>query len=146
MILRRADVSDAETCAMIQREANSASLPFLPIEPDLSGAIEFFATVLIPENETWIAEVDGRAVAYVAFHPGWLEHLYVSPDHQGQGIGPTLLAKALEDGTTRDLWTFQKNARARKFYEDRGWTLVELTDGQANREREPDARYRWAGR
>lgn len=131
---------------MIQREANRVSLPFLPVDPDLSGAAEFFATVLIPENETWIAEIDGQPAAYVAFHPGWLEHLYVLPTFQGRGIGPVLMAKALEDGTSRDLWTFQKNARARKFYEDRGWTLVELTDGQGNREKEPDALYRWVGR
>ena len=146
MILRRASVSDASTCAMIQREANLASLPFLPADPDVNGALTFFETVLLPENETWIAEVDGQPVAYVAFHPGWLEHLYVLPAYQGRGIGPTLMAKALEDGSARELWTFQKNARARKFYEDRGWVLVELTDGQGNREKEPDARYAWPGR
>ena len=68
------------------------------------------------------------------------------PAYQGRGIGPALMAKALEDGSARELWTFQKNARARKFYEDRGWVLVELTDGQGNREKEPDARYAWPGR
>lgn len=145
MILRRASVADAQTCAMIQREANLASLPFLPADPDISGAVEFFSTILLVENEAWIAELDGQPAAYVAFHPGWLEHLYVLPGYQGRGIGPALIAKALEDGTPRELWTFQKNARARKFYEDRGWTLVELTDGQGNREKEPDARYAWSG-
>lgn len=146
MILRRASLADARTCATIQREANLASLPFLPADPDVEGAAAFFETILLPQNETWIAEVDGRPAAYVAFHPGWLEHLYVLPAYQGRGIGPALMGKALEDGTARELWTFQKNARARKFYEDRGWVLVELTDGQGNREKEPDARYAWAGR
>jgi hypothetical protein len=39
---------------------------------------------------------------------------------------------------------FQRNIRARRFYESRGFHLVEETDGAANEEREPDARYRWA--
>ena len=42
------------------------------------------------------------------------------------------------------LWTFQRNAAARRFYERRGFTLVEETDGSRNMEKEPDALY--AGR
>jgi hypothetical protein len=41
------------------------------------------------------------------------------------------------------LWTFQRNARARQFYEARGFVAAELTDGSRNEEREPDALYRW---
>lgn len=143
MILRRASVADAETCARIQDEANRVSLPFLTRNHAFESAVAFFHDILLVENEAWIAEIEGEAAGYVAFHPGWLEHLYIRPDHQGRGIGPTLMAKALEDGTPRSLWTFQKNARARKFYESRGWTLVELTDGAGNMEKEPDARYEW---
>lgn len=145
MILRRAVAEDAPTCAHIQWEASRVSLPFLPPEPFGEGILEFFATTLLPENEVWIAEHEGEAVGYVAFHPGWLEHLYVLPEHQGKGLGPLLLAKALEDGSARQLWTFQKNLRARRFYEQRGWSLVELTDGSGNREKEPDALYAWPG-
>ena len=41
------------------------------------------------------------------------------------------------------LWTFQRNAQARRFYEARGFALVKETDGAANEEKEPDARYLW---
>ena len=41
------------------------------------------------------------------------------------------------------LWVFQRNDGARRFYERHGLTLVELTDGAGNEEREPDARYDW---
>jgi hypothetical protein len=47
----------------------------------------------------------------------------------------------MADQRRRQLWTFQKNARARQFYEDRGWTQAELTDGQASEENEPEVRY-----
>jgi putative acetyltransferase len=39
------------------------------------------------------------------------------------------------------LWTFQRNAGARRFYERNGFAAVELTDGLGNEEREPDVRY-----
>jgi hypothetical protein len=42
------------------------------------------------------------------------------------------------------LWTFQRNAQVRRFYESRGFVLVEETDGAGNEEREPDARYLWS--
>jgi putative acetyltransferase len=56
------------------------------------------------------------------------------------------LLQMAKDGNARlDLWTFQANAQARRFYEHRGFRLVELTDGSANEEETPDARYRWVG-
>jgi putative acetyltransferase len=41
------------------------------------------------------------------------------------------------------LWTFQRNDRARRFYEGRGFVLVRQTDGSGNEEKEPDALYVW---
>ena len=41
------------------------------------------------------------------------------------------------------LWTFQRNAVARHFYERHGFRAAELTDGARNEEVEPDVRYVW---
>lgn len=41
------------------------------------------------------------------------------------------------------LWTFQVNGPARRFYERHGFAAVEETDGAGNEEREPDVRYVW---
>jgi hypothetical protein len=41
------------------------------------------------------------------------------------------------------LWTFQRNAQARRFYEARGFALAQETDGARNQEKEPDALYLW---
>ncbi len=85
-------------------------------------------------------------MGYVAFHPGWLEHLYILPDHQGRGLGPVLDGQGAEDGTARTLWTFQKkNARARAFYEKHGWTLVKPSTAR-KQEKEPGRASRLAGR
>lgn len=122
------------------------SLPYLPELHTPEEDLWFFSERLFQENEVWVAEAEGEIVGYIAFKPGWISHLYIHPDHQGRGLGPELLAKALEDGTARELWTFQQNARARRFYETRGFSLVRLTDGADNEEKTPDALYRWPGR
>ena len=79
--------------------------------------------------------------------PGWVDQLYVATDWQGLGIGRQLLdmAKERSEGDLQ-LWTFQVNDRARRFYERNGFVIAELTDGQGNQEREPDVRYVWSRR
>lgn len=146
MILRRAALADAGQVARLQRHVMRVSLPYLPDLHTPEEDLRFFSERLFQENEVWVAEADGQIIGYVAFKPGWVSHLYVHPDHQAQGIGPKLLAKALEDGAPRELWTFQQNDRARRFYEARGFELIRLTDGADNEEKTPDALYRWAGR
>lgn len=120
MSLRQASAEDAAALARVHRQAIRISLSFLPELHTPEEDLWFMQNRLLPGNQVWVAEVDGEVVGYIGFHEGWIEHLYIAPDHQGRGLGPALLDKALEDGTERRLWTFQQNARARTFYEKRG--------------------------
>ena len=143
MILRRAAAGDAQAIARVHRTAMRVSLSFLPELHTAEEDLSFFRDRFLPANEVWVAEADGEVVGYVGFDADWINHLYLLPDHQGQGIGPQLLAKALADGRARRLWTFQQNTRARKFYEDRGFVAVQFTDGAGNEEKTPDVCYEW---
>jgi GNAT superfamily N-acetyltransferase len=103
----------------------------------------------LAENTTWalLATVDGGTAGHVAFTPsrgnpfedpgGWREapanpgeahlwQLFVLPQHWGHGVAGLLHTAALEEMSTRDyqrarLFTPAGNARARRFYERRGW-------------------------
>lgn len=145
MSLRPAEPEDAGSIARLHRLTTRVSLPFLPELHTPEEDLWFFSHRLLRENETWVVETGGVITGYVAFNPDWISHLFVHPDHQGQGLGGVLLAKVLADGRPRQLWTFQANSRARAFYEARGFTLVRLTDGADNEEKTPDALYAWAG-
>ncbi|WP_347710907.1 GNAT family N-acetyltransferase [Bradyrhizobium sp. CB1650] len=79
----------------------------------------------------------------IAFREGWIDQLYVLPAAQGRGVGTRLLDVAKDAFGPLQLWTFQRNTRARRFYEARDFDLVEETDGARNEEKEPDARYVW---
>jgi GNAT superfamily N-acetyltransferase len=94
---------------------------------------------------TWVAvDETGTIVAMMAVKPGELDQLYVRPDRLGEGMGRRLLDVARErspNGLT--LYTFQVNARARRFYERNGFVADWFGDGSANEERQPDVRYVW---
>lgn len=63
----------------------------------------------------------------------------------GAGIGEVLLAQAKRlRPRGLQLWTFQSNTGARRFYERHGFVAVEQTDGD-NEEGAPDVRYEWRG-
>jgi GNAT superfamily N-acetyltransferase len=80
---------------------------------------------------------------HIAFREGWIVQFYVLPQRQRRGAGGALLQIAKASWSVLSLWTFQRNAAARLFYEKRGFVAVEETDGGRNEEREPDVLYRW---
>ena len=76
----------------------------------------------------------------------WLKQLYVAPGRTGRGIGQRLLDAMLDEARSAAipvfrLWTFQRNAGARRFYERNGFAAVGFGDGGGNEENEPDVRY-----
>ena len=143
MILRRACADDAAAIAVLLRTTFRISLPFLPELYTAEQDLGFIRAKVLVENTVWVAEAKGEVAGFIAYRDGWIDHLYVHPDFQGQGIGPLLLEKALEDRKPRRLWTFQQNARARRFYEARGFQPIQFTDGADNEEKTPDVLYLW---
>jgi GNAT superfamily N-acetyltransferase len=99
---------------------------------------------VLRELEVWVADDAGHVVGFAALGDDVLEHLYVHPQAQNRGVGATLLTVSKECRPRGlRLWVFQKNVGARRFYERHGFTLVRLTEGLDNEEREPDALYEW---
>ena len=82
---------------------------------------------------------------FCALRPGWIEQLYIDPHYQRRGLGGAFVEMVKQGNMEMRLWTLQKNIAARRFYEARGFRLVELNEGWNNEEREPDALYVWSG-
>ena len=143
MILRQGAMLDMPAVAVLYRHTMRTSLPFLPELHTPDEDLAFFRDKLLPNNIFWVGDDRGTMRGFIAFHEGFVEHLHVHPDAQGKGLGRALLEKAISANVRLQLWTFQQNARARAFYEARGFAPVRFTDGAGNEERLPDVLYGW---
>jgi GNAT superfamily N-acetyltransferase len=142
--IRPARADDAIAIATAHIDARQVAMPWLPVIHTFEETVQFFHDFVLPLQVVLVTELEEGVVGFIAIYSQWVEHLYVSPAHQGIGIGDALLVRAKElrpDGLM--LWTFEQNHRARAFYERRGFVAVEFTDGSRNEERTPDVRYQW---
>jgi 8-oxo-dGTP pyrophosphatase MutT (NUDIX family)/GNAT superfamily N-acetyltransferase len=141
-IIRAAVVADAPACARVYTRSKAFVMPEVPEPHTETEVAGWMAEVAIPTMDVWVADLDGVVVGQVMLEPGWLHHLYVDPSWMGRGLGDQIM-DLVSRRQPRDLqlWAFQTNARARRFYERHGFKEVELTDGSGNEERWPDVRY-----
>src|SRR6187402_567539 len=109
--IRRADVSDAEAVARLFRAVCRACLTYLPELHTPTEDLGFFRDHVFAECEVWVAQ-DGAIDGFIAFRPGWVDHLYVHPERQRHGLGKTLLALAMKTHGELRLWVFQRNTAA----------------------------------
>jgi GNAT superfamily N-acetyltransferase len=143
--IRRAALDESAAVAAVYIRSREASVPAIPPSiHDDDDVRHHFATVVLPTREVWVAvDPDDGIVGFLALHDGWVDHLYLEPGRTGQGLGTQLLDLAKErrpEGI--DLWAFQSNVGARRFYERHGFGAVRMTDDD-NEEGAPDVLYRW---
>jgi RimJ/RimL family protein N-acetyltransferase len=115
--LRRVTASDADAIA----DLYSASFRLLTFLPTLHTTDEyrwFIANVILTECEVTVAGEETRIAAFLALKGGEVRR----PDRIGMGAGTQLIDAAKASGIgALELWCFQANERARRFYEARGF-------------------------
>jgi putative acetyltransferase len=109
----------------------------------LQGARSFFRDHILSSCVVWVAEEWGVPVGMLAQEVPWIRQLAVFPERQRRGVGTVLLRKARDCSPAElRLFTFQRNEKARAFYEKHGFTIVAFGVSPAP-ELEPDVEYRW---
>lgn len=98
---------------------------------------------LIDRGWVTVAEWNGKVAGFVACNKSELDALYVAAAARGQGVGSALLSYMQKIEPKLELWTFQANTQAQKFYLKHGFKEVTRTDGKDNDERLPDIKYGW---
>lgn len=135
---------DAPAIAAVHLTARKHTMPYLHRAHTDDETRAYFARVVGDRPLAWwVIRRDGYVAAYILIDGENLDHLYVLPRWQGHGLGSALLDKAKALSPDRLLlWTFQRNGKARAFYEARGFRGIKQTEGE-NEEREPDVLYEW---
>jgi GNAT superfamily N-acetyltransferase len=143
LIIRQLEFADMDAAARVHRAAFDHALPWLTGLHTPDEDRWFYRERVFTECHVHGAFEGGALAAIIAFRSDWIDQLYVLPQVQGRGVGSELLQVAKRAFDCLQLWTFQRDLKARRFYEARGFALVEETDGTRNEEKEPDARYLW---
>jgi GNAT superfamily N-acetyltransferase len=144
VVLRRAEPEDAAAAAEVWLASFRSALPTVRLVHSDDEVREWIARELVAQHETWVADVDGEVVGLMALRDDWIEQLYLRPDWRRRGLGPRFVALAKERSPGGlQLWCFQVNEPASRFYERNGFVPAELTDGAGNEEHEPDIRFEW---
>lgn len=145
-VIRRGTAEDAAAAAEVYLRARHAAVPVIPaLVHDNDDVRRWFRDVVAVQRELWVA-VDSEAgvVGLCVLDGDWLDQLYVEPGLTGRGIGLALLEQAeRERPDGLQVWAFQSNVRALRFYARHGFTEVERTDGHGNEEGAPDVRLAW---
>jgi L-amino acid N-acyltransferase YncA len=147
-VIRRARPDESEAAADLLWDVRAQSLEVGAIPKGIhphDDVRRWMRDVVFARHDVWIAELDGAAVALLVLRrPDWIEHIYIERSTTGQGLGSRLIevAKSELPGDQIQLWTFQSNTGARRFYERHGFVAVATTDGD-NEEQAPDVRYLW---
>ena len=129
--IREARPEDAQALATVQERASVAALghifpPELYPYPRQAIRRRWIKAIADPERRVLIAVIDDESAGAACVSEEWLEGLYVVPERWSTGLADALHEQALELvralGSTRcHLWVLDDNARARRFYERRGW-------------------------
>src|SRR5258705_8186030 len=144
--IRRMLPHEIEEVGRMWRRSRDAEQPWLEARMSHSAGddLRFFRDVLAPRAEVWLAVADEAVLGLLALQGGFIAQLYVEPSVQRTGVGRALLeqARALSP-LGLELYTHQRNRRARAFYERFGFRPVAFGVSAAP-ECEPDVRYAWS--
>jgi GNAT superfamily N-acetyltransferase len=127
--IRQATPNDAEALSQIAIAAKRHwDYPGRWMEiwiPQLTFSPSYFV-----ENESWVAERSGMPIAFHTLQDregtAWLENMWVSPEHMGEGVGRKLFLHAVNLARQRGHRTLQLEAdpNARRFYEKMGMRKI----------------------
>lgn len=143
IIYRRLVSEEVSAAAQIHRRAGALIPGYDTTLHSEAEYVEFYRDRVMIDGPVWGAFEETRLLGHVALTPGWIDHLYVDPDFHGRGIGGDLVKLAQREQPELRLYTFQSNLRARALYERHGFMVEELTNGERNEEKMPDATYVW---
>lgn len=120
--VRTAGEADLDDLTDVWERAARSSHGFMRAG-DFDDLRPFIRDSYLPSMEVRLAEVDGRAIAFVGAHGSHVELLYVDPPFHGRGIGARLLAEAGTDGA-HSVEVYADNLVGVGFYRSQGFAEV----------------------
>jgi putative acetyltransferase len=83
------------------------------------------ADIYIPNTDTWVAEMDGKVVGFIALMGNEVGAIFLQPSFHGMGIGKALMDKARDLHGDLEVEVFKENTLGRNFYSKYGFNYLE---------------------
>ncbi len=112
--------------AVLSSWENAARLAHPFLEDDfLAQERKNLPELYLPSAETWVAEVGGNVVGFLALIGNEIGGLFLQPSFHGKGIGRALVDKAQEMRGALEVEVFSNNSIGRRFYASYGFVVIE---------------------
>lgn len=138
-MIRRAHIDDLEACVAVQKSADLAAFPHIfPPEqfpfPDDDVRARWHDNLTNADRYCILAEDEGGVVGTAVLIGDLFDSIAVVPERWGTDVAGRLYHEIIVVAKRRglgslQLWVLEKNLRARRFYQARGWRL----DGRTKR-------------
>ena len=127
-MIRKSNVDDIEEILAIWLEASIKAHDF--IDPEFwRTQVDNMRDIYVPASETYVYVNNAIIFGFYSLADEMLAAIFVSPAHQGQGIGKALLSHAKTQRRQLRLSVYKENVASYGFYLSQGFVLVsEQTD------------------
>lgn len=122
-MIRQYREDDTDAVVTAWRQASDRAHPFLS-KAFLDREAEALRDVYLGAAETWVCEVDGRVVGFIALIENAVAGLFLDPRHQRRGLGKAMLDKAVAVKGALTVEVFKLNTAGRQFYAAYGFRTV----------------------
>ena len=122
-MIREYEEKDLKELLDVWYLASQVAHPFLD-EAFFEQERRDIAKLYMPNSETWVYEINGVVVGFIALNGNEVGGLFVDPDFHRQGIGRALMDQARDTRDVLELDVFKANLVGRKFYEKYGFIQV----------------------
>lgn len=121
--IRQYENSDLNGVLSSWENASKIAHPFLT-EEFMDKERYNIPNIYLPNADTWVSEINGAIVGFIALLGNEVGAIFVEPEFQGRGIGSALMNKGKELHGNLEVEVFKANSIGRKFYSNYGFKLL----------------------
>jgi len=123
-MIRKYKNEDVDAVVSAWRVASELAHPFLT-KSFFDQEANNVRNVYVAYAETWVVELDGRVVGFIALVDNEIGGLFLDPKHHGQGHGKALVDKAVAEKGPLQVEVFKDNKIGRRFYDAYGFKVLD---------------------